>query len=424
MALTLKEISQKVAQNAKLVIVEDYEIGVEETIIESETLAAGKSTSTSVQKEWLITLRLIHRKRLGESFVTSTDFDSLNLLVEHAIRSAEASLPCPWFRFPLWRAMGKEAPTSQTSSLKSADIAVSEGTVVTVAREQKQKRIQRKTEKLVQEQKFSNVYVEIIAPVLVNGSEKILRDKIKNPDSADRVSKLVKKLASQRKYFTEAPLFSLTDKHQLVFSDSISSGILERLSSFFAADNTTAESYWNTQKRILPSHVLIVDDGKKNALTGEFFDFEGVAGQKVVVVSEGKLQSMLHNTTTGAKYNRPGTGSLRVFENAKGPKISFSNLYLEKGSKKIEELIHKIKDGVFLETATQWEIYQRDGAEFIRFDALGWRIERGEGTHPVFCSAISFPLVKFLECIDELSDQVEWHGSVASPAVTVQHLLS
>ncbi len=424
MALTLKEISQKIAQNPKLVIVEDFEIGVEETSIDTVSTHSNKTKNTKIQKEFLITLRLLHRKRLGEGFATATDSDSLNLLVENAIASAESSLPCPWFRFPLWRSVAKEGVQARTSPLNRDEIVVPEGVYVVVSNETKNKRIQRKTEKQVLEQSVSNQYVEVMVSVPVKHTEVLLKEKIKNPTSTDTIHGTIKKLLNEKKYFSNAPTFPILLTTGLVFSESVGAGILERLSQLFAADSPVAESYWNTQKRALSDKVAIIDDGKMSFSTGEFFDFEGVAGQKVILVSDGKVQSLLHNTTTGAKYNRPGTGSLRSFENSKGPRISHSNLYMEKGSKKIEDIIHHTVDGIFVEAATNWEMFERDGIDFVQFDALGWRIENGEGKFPVFCERISFPLAKYLECIVDVSDKIEWHGNVASPAVTVHNLLT
>ena len=81
------------------------------------------------------------------------------------------------------------------------------------------------------------------------------------------------------------------------------------------------------------------------------FDGEGVPVQKKALVEKGVLKGYLHNAYTAKRMKEPLTGN-GIRGGFKGtPNVGITNLFIEKGSKSLDELISSIDEGMYITEA-------------------------------------------------------------------------
>jgi len=111
--------------------------------------------------------------------------------------------------------------------------------------------------------------------------------------------------------------------------------------------------------------VNITADATLDGGLGSFgFDDEGVEAQKFPLIQEGVLKNLLTSRETvaevneklGRDYFQSSNGTMRASSSNRIPLIRMTNIYLEPGETKFEDLIASTEDGILFDTNFSWSI--------------------------------------------------------------------
>ncbi|MCL0078944.1 TldD/PmbA family protein [Dehalococcoidia bacterium] len=124
--------------------------------------------------------------------------------------------------------------------------------------------------------------------------------------------------------------------------------------------------------------VNIVADATVPGGLGTFgFDDEGVAARRIPIVKDGIFVGYLTSRETAAKLNQQSNGAMRAAGWNRIPLIRMTNINLEPGDWRLEDLIADTDDGIYVETNRSWSI--DDKRLNFQFGAeIGWEIKNGK----------------------------------------------
>jgi PmbA protein len=193
--------------------------------------------------------------------------------------------------------------------------------------------------------------------------------------------------------------------------DAINGDLIYRGASFLAG---------KLGERVGGENVTVVDDG---AMPGGFgsspFDGEGVRTRRTVVIEGGVLKSYLLNTYTARKLGLKTTGNASRGL-AGNPGISSGNFFLEPGSRRPEQMIADVADGLYVTEFLGFGVNLVTG-DFSR-GAVGLWITNGELAHPVEEITVAGNLKDMLFNISEVGSDLEFRGAIASPTLRIDGL--
>jgi TldD protein len=138
------------------------------------------------------------------------------------------------------------------------------------------------------------------------------------------------------------------------------------------------------------------------------FDDEGVAAQKVPIVTAGRLVGYLTSRETAPIIGRRSMGSSRASGWNVIPLIRMTNVNLLPGSAgSVDDLIADTDDGIFVSTNHSWSIDDRR-LNFQFGTEVGWLIENGRLTKMVKNPTYTGITPKFWGSCDAICDASEW----------------
>jgi TldD protein len=157
-----------------------------------------------------------------------------------------------------------------------------------------------------------------------------------------------------------------------------------------------------------PATLTLVDEGSYPHGWGSiWFDDEGRASQRTVLVDRGRFVGALHDRETAATLHARPTGNARRSDFLSRLFVRMTNTYVEAGEWTFEELVKEVKDGVVLEHATSG-IEDPQGGQMQLKVKRGQRIEHGQLTGPVRSMALSGKVLDFLQQIRGVSRQSDF----------------
>ncbi len=131
-------------------------------------------------------------------------------------------------------------------------------------------------------------------------------------------------------------------------------------------------------ERIGSEYVTIVDDATIPRSYGSYgYDYEGVPGQRTVLIENGILKGFMHSRETASELGTKSTGNARASGVSRFPLVRMSNTFFEKGDYSLEEMLEDIKEGIYIYSSTGGVTDPNSG--FFQFTAQhGYWIENGE----------------------------------------------
>jgi PmbA protein len=193
--------------------------------------------------------------------------------------------------------------------------------------------------------------------------------------------------------------------------DAVNGGAMYRNSSFLAG---------KLGEKIAADHVTIVDDGTLPGLFGSSpCDDEGVPSRRTVVVGNGVLRSYLTNTYSARRLGLRTTGNAsRGLTGAPG--VGHGNFYFEPGPRSEREMIRDMGRGLLVTELIGFGVNIVTG-DYSR-GAVGLWIENGEIAFPVSEVTIASTLQEMLLGVEAIAAELEFRGSLASPAVLIREM--
>ena len=136
-------------------------------------------------------------------------------------------------------------------------------------------------------------------------------------------------------------------------------------------------------KRVAIDDVTIIDDGTRDNTRGAInFDDEGNPSQSTLLVEKGILRSYMHDRISARQYGVKPTGSGRreSFKHVPMPRMRAT--YMNPGRHSPEEVIGKVKKGVYCESFTNGQVNIGAG-DYSFYVKNGYLIEDGKKTRPI-----------------------------------------
>ena len=170
--------------------------------------------------------------------------------------------------------------------------------------------------------------------------------------------------------------------------------------------------------------VTIVDDARlPGGLASRPFDGEGVPARRIELVKDGVLLGYLQNTYTAKRSGGHSTGSA-VSSYKSVPEVGVTNLVLQPGTHKRDDIIGRVDDGLHVEQLHGLNTVNPVSGEFS-FGVSGHWIRDGRLAEPVREMTVAGNLIGVLKLIVGVADDLRFRfagGFCGCPTVLIEEL--
>ncbi|MEA0566055.1 MULTISPECIES: TldD/PmbA family protein [Lysinibacillus] len=173
---------------------------------------------------------------------------------------------------------------------------------------------------------------------------------------------------------------------------------------------------------------LITAPYHPEALSGGNFDGEGVATKQQTIITDGTLQTLLHNRKTAKKDGCESTGHAQRESYKDTLSVAPQNFYIAPGQETQDSLIHSLTEGVLITDLSGLHSGTNSISGDFSVAARGFHIQDGQIASPVKQMTIAGNFFTLLKDIQAISSDLYFlpsgHGSpsfiVKELAVTVE----
>lgn len=216
-------------------------------------------------------------------------------------------------------------------------------------------------------------------------------------------------------------------KYKTIINNEAMVSILQAFWSVFDGDlaQKGISLLKNREGEIIASEkVNLIDNPHlKDGLASVGFDDEGVATFKKSIIENGELKTLLHNLKTANKAGIKSTGSGFKSSYASPVSVGPSNFYMEKGNKKLDELIKEVGEGLLVTEFSGLHSGANSITGEFSLAARGFRIQGGELTDPVEQITVAGNFFELLKDVEEVCDDIKFPmSSFGSPSVLIKEL--
>jgi len=143
------------------------------------------------------------------------------------------------------------------------------------------------------------------------------------------------------------------------------------------------------------------------------YDAEGTPTKPIEIVSNGVLKAFMHNVYTANLFKTESTGHASRGFASPSVGIGPSNLIVEQGNTKLDELISDINEGIYFQ-------YSHDSPNIVTGDFSGLimtgnLIKKGEITQGLQEALLGVNLLELFEKVEAISVETERDGSSYLP---------
>ena len=216
-------------------------------------------------------------------------------------------------------------------------------------------------------------------------------------------------------------------KYRVLMENGAAAQLLATYSSIFSAENTQKDLSLlkgKTGTKIAAETVTVLDDPfNRQGSSVRNFDSEGVATKRTAVISNGTLETLLHNRKTAKKDGVETTGHAYKHSYKGTLTVAPSNFYIEAGSKSFDELVASMEEGVLITDLAGLH----SGANTVSGDfslaAGGYHIKDGKIASTLKLMTIAGNYFDYLNNIETVGSDLEFrHGGFGAPSLLVKEL--
>ncbi len=150
----------------------------------------------------------------------------------------------------------------------------------------------------------------------------------------------------------------------------------------------------------------VIDDPSKKGHPGSYtYDHEGTEAKKTYLIKDGKLSGRLHSLESASYMKEEPTGHARAKNFGFPPIVRMGNIYIDKGSHSLEDMIKSIDKGLYLFGSAGG---QTSGETFTFAVQGAYKIEKGEIKGLVRDLALTGHLFTTLKNIVMVGDNVDF----------------
>ncbi|MBC8630828.1 TldD/PmbA family protein [[Eubacterium] tenue] len=273
-----------------------------------------------------------------------------------------------------------------------------------------------------------NLIIAYVIPIVEDNNEKQdgigykIADSLEEIDTKEIAKQGVKEALSKLGGST----ISSGNYKTIIYNEAMAS-LLETFTDIFSGEAAQRglSLLKGKEGEVIASNIVsIVDDPLLDkGLASTPFDDEGVATFKKDIVSNGVLNTLLHNLKTAHKVNVKTTGNGFKASYSSPVSVEPTNFYIEKGEASIKELMEEIKDGIMVTDFAGLH----SGANSVTGDfslaAKGFYIKDGKKEYPVEQITVAGNFFDLLKNIKFIGNDLNFPiSSVGSPSVIVEGL--
>lgn len=171
---------------------------------------------------------------------------------------------------------------------------------------------------------------------------------------------------------------------------------------FMAGDETMARE-WAIGRRVGVPELNILDSGAIEGAGYVPFDDEGTRARETWLIRGGLLSGRLHSAATAAQLGEEPTGNARAVTFEYEPIVRMTTTYVGAGTRSRDSLFADVADGLYIDGLN----HGSGMTTFTLAPRRAYRIRNGQVAEPVSVSVITGNVMKTLEEIDGISDEVE-----------------
>lgn len=273
-----------------------------------------------------------------------------------------------------------------------------------------------------------NLIIAYVIPIVEDNNEKQdgmgykIADSLEEIDTKEIAKQGVKEALSKLGGST----ISSGNYKTIIYNEAMAS-LLEAFADIFSGEAAQRglSLLKGKEGEVIASNIVsIVDDPLLDkGLASTPFDDEGVATFKKNIVSNGVLNTLLHNLKTAHKANVKTTGNGFKASYSSPVSIEPTNFYIEKGEFSIGELMKEVKEGIMVTDFAGLH----SGANSITGDfslaAKGFYIKDGKKEYPVEQITVAGNFLDLLKNIKFIGNDLNFPiSSVGAPSVIVEGL--
>lgn len=240
-----------------------------------------------------------------------------------------------------------------------------------------------------------------------------------NKDSLNMKDNLIKDIKMALKQTKKEKL--KTQKYDIIVDSTVMKSILSNFIDMLSATNirqkiSCLEGKLN--EKVFSDKLTIIEDPKNDDYPGAtIFDDEGTETEKKEIIKDGVLKTYLYNIKEAKEQNQKITGNGYS-------SISTRNMYIKPGDKTLEEMMKKLKNGIYItDCMGSMNTAINPNTGNISLQIFGFIIENGEikcGFEP---SVMTTTIFELLSNIEEIENQVTFiKQSVGSPCLLVKDI--
>lgn len=240
-----------------------------------------------------------------------------------------------------------------------------------------------------------------------------------NKDSLNMKDNLIKDIKMALKQAKKEKL--KTKRYDIIIDSTVMKSILSNFVDMLSATNirqkiSCLEGKLN--EKVFSDKLTIIEDPKNEDYPGAtIFDDEGTETEEKEIIKDGVLKTYLYNIKEAKEQNQKTTGNGYS-------SISTRNMYIKPGDKTLEEMMEKLKNGIYItDCMGSMNTAINPNTGNISLQIFGFIIENGEikcGFEP---SVMTTTIFELLSNIEEIENQVTFiKQSVGSPCLLVKDI--
>lgn len=216
-----------------------------------------------------------------------------------------------------------------------------------------------------------------------------------------------------------------TTKAALVLSPYIATSFFAVLIPALAADAVQkGRSLFKGKvgQQVVSPLVTLIDDGRLDTgIATRPVDGEGVPTRRTELIVNGVLQGFLYNTYTAAKDNVASTGNGMRVSFKSMPEVGPTNLFIQPGTIKREQLISEIKNGFYVTNVMGMHTANPISGDFS-VGAAGIWVKDGKFTQAVRGVAIAGNILELFSQVDGIADDLRFFGAQGAPTMRISNI--
>lgn len=237
-------------------------------------------------------------------------------------------------------------------------------------------------------------------------------DKLLNDSVVTAISTLGAKSVETKTYKTVLSpecMITLLNAFSMHFS---AESVIQKMSAFDSKLNT----------KVFGDNITLIDDPFKNEFNVTPFDDEGVKTYSKEIVSNGVLNTFMHNRTTAKVLNSKTTGNGFKPSIKSSVGVSPSNLYLKEGTKSLDEIFEEVGDGIYITGFDGAHAGINPVSGNFNLKSNGYLIENGKKSRPVTLIIVSGNFFDMMNDVACIGSDLYFEENIGSPSVFINKL--